>query len=682
MFQEVFSFAHKPHYSKVTRAVIRHVDVTIFEASVVDEDGADRCVSLNRADCTDALCQLVTEGGGAFRVECVYDNTQTCVSLFLMVDPNVVDGLLPSRAVPGEEHAIMLARQVWREAMVADKACEAVRPAEGLASVASWREDEFPLYPHQEQTVSWMMQLESMMPLRFEYSGNLRVTDHWFIDTEEECFTSAASPREAHLKGGICTDGTGAGKTATLLNLVARTRSSAPRARYATDATLAIIPLNLTSQWQSEFKKFVRDASLNVVFLLGKEIRNMTMRQICDADLVVTTFHFLRASKVYAELLEGALNGKARSRPVLSSWARADDRVHPVLEAVHWKRVVVDEVHETLESPRDIRQLRLFTWDCIWGLTATPRLDADRAQHLYMLLHREKAHHPNLLSKIIQLGVRCHFHSTDLVPSPLKSLWLVELSEEERARLKLGEIDDVAALVRRCTIGGSDASTQSVNSRREILKLKIEGHERALRVLERVGVELDERAQTLEEGDELDHARRARQMHEKDVIAARQCLDTEITRLHNLAHVAPLSEDAVHTKMAKIGELILALREPVILFVQWKSMVRHARTYLTSVGVRVLSLDGNTAQRTATLAEFMSFGVLLLSLEESFAGLHLPHVRQIIFAHAIVGDVKQVEHLETQAIARCARHGQKEQVNVYSFVVTETEEEHLWRRTH
>jgi SNF2 family DNA or RNA helicase len=40
--------------------------------------------------------------------------------------------------------------------------------------------------------------------------------------------------------------------------------------------------------------------------------------------------------------------------------------------------------------------------------------------------------------------------------------------------------------------------------------------------------------------------------------------------------------------------------------------------------------------------------------------------------HAIVGDRKQVERLEEQAIARCVRHGQTEQVKVYSFVMTET----------
>jgi len=137
------------------------------------------------------------------------------------------------------------------------------------------------------------------------------------------------------------------------------------------------------------------------------------------------------------------------------------------------------------------------------------------------------------------------------------------------------------------------------------------------------------------------------------------------------------------TKMTRIGELICSLNnDPVVLFVQWKSMVRGTRSFLASLGARVLLMEGSMAQRASTLAEFATSGVLLLCLEDCFAGLHLPHVRHIVFAHAIVAERKQVERYERQAIARCVRYGQTEQVNVYSFVVSDTEEERLWNRTH
>ena len=119
-----------------------------------------------------------------------------------------------------------------------------------------------------------------------------------------------------------------------------------------------------------------------------------------------------------------------------------------------------------------------------------------------------------------------------------------------------------------------------------------------------------------------------------------------------------------------------------MLFVQWRAMVRGTRAYLTGLGVRVLLLGGNTAQRSATLQDFVSGGVLLLCLEEGFAGLHLAHVAQVVFAHAIVGDRDRVAELERQAIARCVRTGQTQQVRIYSFVVSDCAEEQLFHRTH
>ena len=133
-------------------------------------------------------------------------------------------------------------------------------------------------------------------------------------------------------------------------------------------------------------------------------------------------------------------------------------------------------------------------------------------------------------------------------------------------------------------------------------------------------------------------------MHDRHVMYTRRIswqpvhAVTPTGRLSHLETSSPVFQEnvsltggGVQTKMTEIGNLISSLHEPVILFVQWKSMVRSTRSFLSVMGVRVLLLDGNTAQRTAILSEFMSAGVLLLCLEESFAGLHLAHVRQIIF---------------------------------------------------
>lgn len=142
--------------------------------------------------------------------------------------------------------------------------------------------------------------------------------------------------------------------------------------------------------------------------------------------------------------------------------------------------------------------------------------------------------------------------------------------------------------------------------------------------------------------------------------------------------------DGIGSKMASIGDLIVRLgaEEAIILFVQWKSMMRSVRSFLRSLRVNVLNLEGNSSQRSRTLHEFQSGGVLLLCLDDCFAGLHLPHVGHVVFAHAIVGEKAQIELLERQAIARCARPGQTRDVQIHSFVIADGLEERLWIETH
>jgi superfamily II DNA or RNA helicase len=671
---EIFSFAHHPVDAAVVRGVLKYLDLSIYKARVqLDRDTVD--VSLAAGDCSNALCAVVNHGGDACRIECDTD-LRHCVRLRLMVDPARIDAYLANGSFPAEEHLIHLAQLVWREARVPATPITDAPPHE-LAHTSAWR-DEHTLFAHQARTVAWMEALERAAPLTISYSGNLRITDTWFLDTEGECFTQEPSMREAQIGGGICADGTGSGKTATLLRLVAGT----PRCTtggYETNGTLVIVPLNLVSQWQNEVRKFLN--GVRIIFLVtGKELRALDMQQLVAADLVVTTFYFFR-SKAYSELFDAALGGRQRTRPAISAWARTSDHSEPIIEAVLWRRVVVDELHETFDSPRDLRQLRLLRARMIWGLTATPVLDTEQAQQLYLLLCREKNHHPNLLARVISTAVARH--TPDMLDGTTRSLEWVDLPPEERTQLL--HANTLAETVRRCTVGESAAEEQARYARKEASRLKVEAFERTVRIHESTA-----RALELTSGEPL--AQAAIESHARDLSAARALLASERAKFEQLdatdrlvrARLAELGADTARrgTKMTKIGELLASLDEPCILFVQWKSMVRGACSFLRALGLRVLLLDGNAAQRAATLAEFNTSGVLLLCLEECFAGLHLPHVRCVVFAHAIVGDRAQVENLERQAIARCARTGQTETVRVHSFLISGSDEETLWFRTH
>ena len=794
---EIFSFAQRPRAAAAVRGRVTSLDPVFYEATAVLADGEAMRMTVDPRDCSDALRAVVELGGDAVCVEC--EIVQSQVVLFaVLVDPDVVDARLAAGDLPVEEHLVHLATSVWREARVpAPKAAWADAPVAyepDASRLACWREDALPPHPHQRRTVGWMRAMEASFPRRVAYSGNLRITDRWYLDTENECFVDDPSPREAQLVGGLCTDGLGSGKTASVLRLVAGDHAArrtlrhaadpgaAPAASqgYASGATLVLLPLNLVSQWREEVAKFlVPDHGLRVVWLVqAKDMRHLTMADLCAADLVVTTLHFLRASRPYVELVETALEGRARERAVLSAWARRPGRVDPVLEAVTWRRIVVDEVHQVFERPRELRQLKLFRPQALWGLTATPVLDAEPAQHLYAFLQREKAHHPNLLAGLIDVAVRSHAEDDAPLHGARRDLEVVRLTAEERVLLRDVPDDCVEEMVRRCTFvdcAGSaacsppgdaaapaDASipTQFRQTRdRELLRLraKAEGHERSVRILEKAGAELDLELQRLAErcaqGDETaeaqaEVARAACDTHERDLATARQLCRAQlakverhlrnerfvadhVARLHahnetcclcgerplqaiapgcshlfcrrcvdlwlergepscpkcrnDLVEMTPIAAVAgIGSKMGRIGEVLLSLdaHDPAVLFVQWRSMVRGTRAFLRSLGLQVFALDGNGAARAATLTALLSGGVLVLCLEECFAGLHLPHVGHIVFAHAIVGDRDRVRMLERQAVARCLRPGQTRAVRVYSFVVADSEEWDLWERTH
>ena len=792
MWSRILSFAQKRATGGVVRGgVVTDVDLVMsaIRVHLFEEDGCtvssstqQFAVTLETQDCHLCLRDLVRLHSSYARLECDLDmstpnGTIFSIELHLSVNATAIDEVMESLGTfDAEEYTIQLARAVWREARV--PVTSPIRPleegevsAEPLSN-SLWRSDTLPLYAHQCRSTQWMADLEARSdrgePLL--YAGNLRVTSQWFLDTEGECFTRDPSVREAHLSGGVCADGTGMGKTATTLFHMTQEDLHLPPATalngslYVARGSLVILPLNLVAQWQTEVGKFFQFPGPSTVWLVqGKDTRHITMQQLCEAHLVFTTFSFLRTSKVYAELMESALQGRPRTRATLSAWARQAGRKEPIIEAVTWRRVVIDEIHQTFEHSRDLRQLRLIPMKHLWGLTATPVLeDTSRAQHLYLFLCREKAHHPNLLARLIEEGV----HGVPSVyQTPTPSLQRVLLSDEERLTLPTTALETIRAHT-HIEVGGeeklrdaSDIERHMKQSRQGELVLqraKAEGYARALEILERAGREMEEELHALYErcscGDTSAQARaevvrEASETHAADVaetrrlyqeaktqidrcLAADQRVSERVTalRLHQetcsicleracgvitpCAHlfcppclrrhtqsngmwcptcrgslnaqdgVVGLQE--VSSKMMRLGDMIVSLHPaPVILFVQWKTMLRGMRAFLRGLqDVRVFSLDGNSAQRASVLTEFLQGGVLLLCLEESFAGLHLPHCRTVVFAHAIVGDRGEVERLERQAVARCVRHGQTEQVQVCSFVVADSAEERLWHTTH
>ena len=169
---------------------------------------------------------------------------------------------------------------------------------------------------------------------------------------------------------GVLADWAGSGKTATALRHCTRhvlrpardggagSGGEFPLAR----GTLVIVPLNVIAQWEDEAARWCH-ASVCRLSTLG-EWRASSASELCSADVVLTTFEFLRDSRSYAHAVEervmsvlGVERRLARTRAALSAFARRRDDA-PIVEAIHWHRIVVDEMHEVVSSPRSLKCLR------------------------------------------------------------------------------------------------------------------------------------------------------------------------------------------------------------------------------------------------------------------------------------------------------------------------------------
>ena len=431
------------------------------------------------------------------------------------------------------------------------------------------------------------------------------------------------------------------------------------------------------------------------------------MRALCDDyDVVLTTFYFLRSCRAYGDLIDSALGGRPRTRASLSSWARLPGHGQPVLEAIRWRRVVVDEIHQTFESARDTRALQLFDTVRLWGLTGTPALDTEHAQHLYALLARENAHHPNLLAAVIASAVRNHADARVGAGSTHR-VQRVQLSAEER--LHAGElrrvapgssVEDVAAEVRHLTFVDDigDASLEEAFRARQEQRLRQlqeqhDGYASSAAILHRTCLELEREIDAQSDARSGD-ARRdvlrgflAKSSRELETLEQRR--DEVAARLESArrahAHIASLgASPPIGTKPCGRSGARRGARGRARAHVRPVEVddARHARVPARPSGraraharrqlapARRDAPGAPAARRPPPLPR----GVL--------RGLNLPHARTIVFAHAIVAEASAARRLEEQAIARCVRRGQTDDVQIHSFVVADSAEERVWDDAH
>ncbi|KAL7753099.1 hypothetical protein RI367_001551 [Sorochytrium milnesiophthora] len=163
-----------------------------------------------------------------------------------------------------------------------------------------------------------------------------------------------------------------------------------------------------------------------------------------------------------------------------------------------------------------------------------------------------------------------------------------------------------------------------------------------------------------------------------------------------LAPTAKVSDEAMESafkpnflssKVKALVDFLVATPKGIksLVYSQWTSMLDIIELHLRDKRIRFVRFDGTMSrgQRDATLAQFKTSGedddvnVLLISLKCGSVGLNITEASQVFLV-----DPWWNSAIESQAIDRVYRLGQKRPVNVFRFVTTNTVEDRVLEIQH
>lgn len=132
-----------------------------------------------------------------------------------------------------------------------------------------------------------------------------------------------------------------------------------------------------------------------------------------------------------------------------------------------------------------------------------------------------------------------------------------------------------------------------------------------------------------------------------------------------------------------ITELFKNDENRIIIFSQYDRMLKLIGKVLDDFKIKNLFVKGNIMSVSKNILKFKtdkSYKIIMLSSERSSSGNNLTEASHIIFVDAINGDKKLVKDLETQAIGRAVRLGQKKPVKVKRLIMKNTIEEEYYNK--
>jgi len=121
----------------------------------------------------------------------------------------------------------------------------------------------------------------------------------------------------------------------------------------------------------------------------------------------------------------------------------------------------------------------------------------------------------------------------------------------------------------------------------------------------------------------------------------------------------------------------------IIIFMEWEPVMSSIKTILANIGIPSEICKGNKTTREKAISRFNASTGRIIMLCSSYAshGTNLTKANKIAIINPIGGTPAYREDIESQAIARAKRIGQKRDIDVVRFVIRNTVEENLYKES-
>jgi SNF2 family DNA or RNA helicase len=149
------------------------------------------------------------------------------------------------------------------------------------------------------------------------------------------------------------------------------------------------------------------------------------------------------------------------------------------------------------------------------------------------------------------------------------------------------------------------------------------------------------------------------------------------------------SNELIHiinnVKSTKIGNIIYFIKnmtnknDKIILFSQWDELLHKVGDLLANWNINIVYCNGSVYQRKKAIEMFKNnnINVIMLSSRNAASGINLTCANKIILLEPIYGSNEYRQNIESQAIGRADRIGQKRPIEVYKFIIKDTIEEDI-----